>query len=94
MHSHPDKLSCLQFNSLTAAVLTVTQQKSSMDFVIKFQNMSLPFEVGNGANIDDGYSPENNINTSIGSHATEEEVCDTVILFMLIWIILTLWRKS
>ena len=55
--------------------------------------MSLPVEVENEANLDDIYGPENHVNTSISSHASEEEVCDTVILFMLIWIVLTLWRK-
>ena len=96
LHSHPDKLSCLQFvqQFVHSCVNFKTQHKSSMDFVIKFLNMSLPVEVENEANLDDIYGPENHVNTSISSHATEEEVCDTVILFMLIWIILTLWRKK
>ena len=56
--------------------------------------MSLPFEADNGSNNNYVYRPENNVNTSISSHCGKEEVCDTIILVMLIWIIIILWRKS
>ena len=63
-----------------------------MDFALHFLNMSLPFESKHRSNIIHDFQSEHNTYASITSYADKIDVCDSVILVMLI--VMLICRRS